>query len=261
MNFENYEGTALDPEVFGQQETEPTSADDTIIDVQDVNVTTEPVETPPEVVEGPVTYNIEGVGTFTAEQIKEMQQGNLRQSDYTKKTQEVARQREEAKDALELYNYLRTNPHIVEAMKQAEANPNAVGRVVAPTTENEMLKQVLYNQRAMEADMKMSALKAKYGDVDEIAVYNKAAELKTDDLEFVYKALSYDANKTDQTAAIEAAKAQLMAELEANRGIVSTIVDNKQTSQVQKPVSLTSAEKRIAAAMGISESEYAKWKN
>ena len=259
MNFENYEGTAIDPSTFGQLDTEPTPVDEPIVDTQtDEGITQEPVVVDTPVSNEPVTYEIEGIGTFTADQIRELQQGNLRQSDYTKKTQELARQREEAKDALELFNYLRNNPHLLEAMKQAERNPQTPAFV--PSQENEMLKQVLFNQRALESDMKMNALKAKYGDVDEIAIYNKAAELKTDDFEFVYKALNYDNNKVDQQAIIDAAKAQLMAELEANKNTVTTIVDTKQSANIQKPVTLSAAEKRVAAAMGISEAEYAKWR-
>lgn len=260
MNFENYDGTAIDPSTFGQLETEPTPVDEPIVDTPtDESATPEPVKAEPPVQKENVTYEIEGVGTFTADQIKELQQGNLRQSDYTKKTQDLARQREEAKDALELFNYLRNNPHLLEAMKQAERNPQNTPAFV-PTQENEMLKQVLFNQKALETDMKMNALKAKYADVDEIAIYNKAAELKTDDFEFVYKALNYDNNKIDQQAIIDAAKAQLLAELEANKNTVTTIVDTKQSASIQKPTTLSAAEKRVAAAMGISEADYAKWR-
>ena len=81
MNFENYNGTAIDPEVFGQLSDEPTETVDDNVDIPEVDVTQEPVETEPPAPTGPVTYEIEGVGTFTAEQIKELQQGNLRQSD------------------------------------------------------------------------------------------------------------------------------------------------------------------------------------
>ena len=48
---------------------------------------------------------------------------------------------------------------------------------------------------------------------------------------------------------------------ENNKTIVSTTVSSQQSAApVQEKVQLTEQEKRIAAAMGLSESEYAKWK-
>lgn len=263
--FENYEGTAIDTSMFSAPEVEPSAEpitvdDNNAIDTPDESAAIETVEPSEEALETdePTVYEIEGVGTFTAEDIKNLQQGSLRQSDYTKKTQELARQREELKDAKELYDYLKANPQLVDAMRQAEQNPNSVVHTASPTYENQMLKDIVFNQRALEADIKMNELKSKYGDVDEIAIYQKAAELKTDDFEFVYKALNY--NKVDAATILEQAKAQLKAELEKDKNSVSTIVDTKQTSQIQKTTNLTDAEKRIASMMGMTEDEYAKWK-
>ena len=266
-NFENYEGTALDTSIMeevqpgdGAETQTENTADETVATegnspVSDAAIETKTTEPTPE------KYNIEGVGEFTADEIREMRNSGLRQSDYTRKTQEIAKQREELKDAQELYDYLRANPHLVQAMKAAEANPNGFASMHAPTAESQMLRDLAYNQKALETDLKVSALKQKYGDIDEVALYEKAAELRTDDLEFVYKALSYDKGQFDERSAIEKAKAELRAELENNKTIVSTTVSSQQSAApVQEKVQLTEQEKRIAAAMGLSESEYAKWK-
>ena len=266
-NFENYEGTALDTSVFEEVQPEDSMenqtenmADETVATEGDPPVGDAATET--EVTElTPEKYNIEGVGEFTADEIREMRNGGLRQSDYTRKTQEIAKQREELKDAQELYDYLRSNPHLVQAMKAAEANPNGFASTHAPTAESQMLRDLAYNQKALETDLKVNALKQKYGDIDEVALYEKAAELHTDDLEFVYKALSYDKGQFDERAAIERAKAELRSELENNRNIVSTTISSQQSAApVQEKVQLTEQEKRIASAMGLSYSEYAKWK-
>ena len=268
-NFENYEGTALDTSMF--EEVQPDEGTDVQTETQaDETVATEgepPVDdSANEVIEtteppAPETYHIEGVGEFTADEIREMRNGGLRQSDYTRKTQDLAKQREELKEAQELYNYLRSNPHLVQAMKAAEANPNGFATMHAPTVESQMIRDLAYNQKALETDLKVNALKQKYGNVDEVALYTKAAELHTDDLEFVYKALRFDETQYNERAAIEKAKAELKAELEANKEVVSTTVSTHQSSAPpQSKVQLTNDEKRIAAAMGISESEYAKWK-
>lgn len=265
MNFENYEGTALETSMF--EEVEPAAVENVQTEepvVETVVIEENPVDDTTVVNPEPATpekYNIAGVGEFTAEEIREMKNGGLRQSDYTRKTQELARQREELKDARELFEYLRANPHIVEAMKQAEQNPQSVAYRKAPTPESELLREIAYNQKAMETDMKLSALKQKYGDVDEVALFQKATELHTDDLEFVYKALNYNKTQLDERSVIEKAKAELKAELEKNREAVGTTVTTRQSSTpTPTQSSLTDQERRIAAAMGLTESEYAKWK-
>lgn len=254
---DKYEGTAIDMETFNSiqpVEDAPQTQNAEGVDPQDGG-------TPATVDKGstePVKFSVEGVGEFTADEIKELKQSGLRQSDYTKKTQELARQREEAKDALELMNYLRQNPHIVDAMKEVEGNVN-MGILNKPTVENQMLMEIAFNQKSMELDMKVNQLKEKYGDVDEVALFDKAKELQTEDLEFVYKALRYDESANDRQKLIEEAKAQLKAELEANKSGVSTVVDITPSGPVALAPTLDEDQKRIARGMGLTEEEYLKW--
>lgn len=270
MNLENYDGTAIDTSMFTEPiQTNPSVDVDSNIEVQQVAEPTQ-TETPAATVEpnnegnagttqDPDHVNIPGLGDFTVAEIKEWKQGNLRQSDYTRKTQEIARQRDENKNAIELYDYLKQNPNLIQALKEADNGKS--GNVIpnnAPTVENTLLKQVLFNQKAMEIDMKIDKLRQQYGDIDEIAIYKKAQELGTDDLEFVYKALNFN-NNTDEQAIIERAKAELRAELEANRDATSTIVSTTPSKQNSFSHVLTPEEKSVASAMGMSESEYIKW--
>lgn len=269
MDFTNYEGTALDTSMFEdgvQTNTDPIETQENPdVDPQIEVGGNEPDDGQGENIE-PIdesvedVYSLPGLGDFTLDELKEMRNGSLRQADYTRKTQELARQREQLKDAENLYNYLKTNPHLIAALKQAETNPQSP-IAQAPTVERQMLQQLMYNQKAMETDMKMNDLKSKYGDVDEIAIYQKAAELKTDDLEFVYKALNYGKQSFDRETLMAEIKEQLKAELEANRNGVSTIVNtNQQTAPIRTP-ELSADEKRVASAMGMTEEEYAKWNN
>lgn len=271
MSFENYEGTAIDMEVFNQiegntevepmesTEAEPDAPTQSDVveadDSEDAEITTE--ESIPD------SYDIPGIGNVTIDEINEWRQGNLRQSDYTRKTQELARQREELRDAKELFDYLSSNPHLIQALREAEQG-NIPPVVNNATPERQMIRQLAYNQKAMETDMKLAALKQKYGDIDEVALFNKAAELRTEDLEFVYQGLQnekpteYDLDAIRQ-AAIEEAKAQLKAELEQNMDAVGTSVSTKQSKPVEEPVNLTAEQKRVAKALGMSETDYAKW--
>ena len=256
MSLENYEGTAIDtsqinPEVQPIEEPQQTDVAETVEPtMNEGNIATEPAE--------PERYNIPGLGEFTADEIKEWKQGNLRQADYTRKTQELARQREELRNAEELFNYVRENPHLIEAMKQAEkGNPPTIQRV---SPEYQMIQEIAYNQKAMEVDMKLSALKEKYGEIDEVALFNKASELRTEDLEFVWKGLMAENDATDIEALKEQLKAELKAELEYDKNSVSTTVGTTQSAQPQRTnITLSADEKRVASAMGMSESEYIRW--
>lgn len=261
--LENYEGSAIDTEVIESvqsvEEPDQTESGETVEPQVEEAGEQPPVETEP-VVEEPNSDKVvvDGLGEFTVEELKEWKQAGLRQADYTRKTQELARQREEAKDALELMAYLRQNPHLVEALKNVEDNPNqAIFNKATP--ENEMLMQLAYNQKSLEIDMKLNQLKAQYGDVDEVALFQKATELKTDDFEFVYKALMYDRNTVDKQKIIDEAKEQLRNELEANKDGVKTVVGTAPPSPVKTGPSLTEDQKHVANAMGLTEAEYLKW--
>ena len=142
-------------------------------------------------------------------------------------------------------------------MDNGQVNPV----VQKATPENAMMQQILHNQKAMEIEMRLNDLKGKYGnDIDEVALFQKATELKTDDLEFVYKALQYDNLVAQQSNAVQAAATQMQAEIDANKSAVSTIVGTNQGTVARPQKSLTDAEKKVAAQMGISEADYLKWK-
>ena len=172
--------SALDPTIAdllngGQTETietqtEPEVVDTTVDDGGATEVQTEEVE----IDDQPETVHIEGFGDYTLDELKEFKNGYLRQSDYTRKTQELARQREEANEALEVYEYLRNNPHLVNALMQMD-NGQVNPVVQKATPENAMMQQILHTQKAMEIEMRLNELKSKYGnDIDEVALFQKA---------------------------------------------------------------------------------------
>lgn len=260
--LENYEGTALDTfeqnDVTEVQPMESTNTQPEDGDQLGVDETNDSSSNETSTVDDGM-YDIPGIGKVSADEIKEWKQGNLRQSDYTRKTQELARQREQNKDAMDLYEHLQKNPHLIGAIKQAELGNSPV--VNNMSTDNQLLRKVIHDQKAMELDMKLTQMKEKYGAFDEVAVLNKAAELKTEDLEFVLSGLknAEPLNMEELKAQmIQQAKAELKAELESNRDAVGTTVSNKGKT-IEKVNNLTPEQKRVAQAMGMSESEYAKW--
>lgn len=249
----NYEGTAIDSDVIEQLEAEPDDNIEETIEEPDVDVD---VDDNNESVESiPLSYNIDGIGEVSAEQIREWRDSGLRQSDYTRKTQELARQRSELQDAVNIYEYLKQHPYITESIKKAENNPQF--DMSAPSAERNALRDLQYQVQSMKVDNTINQLHEKYGDFNEESLFKKANETKTTDLELVLKSMMYD--KKPATSAVEEAKRQLKEELEKDQSVVSTVITNK-SGKTKKTPKLSSEEKHVAELMGMSPSEYAKWK-
>lgn len=193
---------------------------------------------------------IEGVGEFTPEEIKEWKQGYMRQSDYTRKTQELARMRKEA-----------VHPVPFQAMQQAIATPSQPQQFAYPYEElSQRISQMEQSTADRELDIKITELKTKYPDFDEVKVLNEAYQRGVTDLEFVYKATRQDV----QTSNVETLKAQItqqiLAELGANKDKTATII-NTSNQQPKSTVKLTAQQEALAREFGMSAEEYAKYSN
>ena len=260
--------TTVTPAVEGQPaqtdpiETVATETDPTPQATTEPTEPTEPTESTEPATPALQELEIEGIGKVKIDDIKEWQKGNLRQSDYTRKTQELARQREELAEAVEVFNYLRENPQIVQALQTIDEQGIVDRGVMQKTSpESAMMKQLYYNQKSMEVDMQLDKLRDKYGEFDAVEVINMATQLKTEDLEHAYKLVNYDKIAVDQQKLKEQVKAELKAELEQNRFKTQTIV-SAPSSQMQPNLNtLTPEEIRVATGMGLSAEDYSKWKN
>jgi DNA-binding transcriptional MerR regulator len=259
--------TALDTEIMNLvQPIEPTETT-----VEQPVTPTEPVKTEPEPTPTPSTppiseIEIEGLGKVKIDDIKEWQKGNMRQSDYTKKTQEIARQREELQDAIEVFNYLKANPGLVAKLKEIDQSGLNTKIVDKASPDNELLRTVYMNQEAMKLDAEVNRLKGVYGEVDEVTLFNRARELgmNVDNIEVLYKSMAFDNNKPqaiDTNALMAQMKEQLMAELQQNRTVTQTIISQPSAPITTTPVELTPEEKKVADGMRVSYEDYAKWKN
>lgn len=149
------------PEEGSAEETEPEAAEE--------GGTTEEDST--EVEAKPSEYDIDGE-KFTVDQIKEWQKGNMRQSDYTKKTQEIAQWRKENSEAQELYNYLKSNPEI--AAKLAEISPEQSDKT--KSIMNPELEQMNLKMTTWEIEKSLESIMSKDKDVSEIDILNIANE-------------------------------------------------------------------------------------
>lgn len=191
----------------------------------------------------PASINIDGTN-YTIEQIKEWKQGNMRQSDYTKKTQEIARMRKELED------------------KGASLDDSD------KTDEMKRIEKLELDLANKELDNDISNMKNKYKDFDEIEILNECERRKIYDLEFVYNALhpqvKNEINIEDvKKQAIEEYKNSLKQEIKKDTEATSgSIIDSTPgTAPVDYSEMLDYAEKAYCNKRGIQYKDYYEMKN
>lgn len=207
----------------------------------------------------PQTIVIEGVGEVSLE---ELQKGYLRQSDYTKKTQQLANQRREVEQAVSLFDQIKSNPDVAQQLSEQfpELSPEQL-RV----QELETKYQDLLLEREVER------LQSKYEDFDVREVLQVAYDKKLENIEDAYllvrsqKAPTQSA-PTTQTLDIEQVKAQLRQELkqelELELGTTSIIQTGGATPpKTQDTPTLSNAEQKVARMMRLSDADYVKWRD
>jgi hypothetical protein len=200
----------------------------------------------------PQEYEIDGE-KYTAEQLKEFKKGYLRQSDYTKKTQEVAAQRKEHQQALEVYEFLQKNPELLKQM--SEYKPQEGAKPNLPVDKH--IQELDIKLKTIEIEGQLNALKQKDPDMDEIAVLNLANE-KSLDLETAYhihKGRNFD---TALKKKLDEQSAKLTDNIKKNAAVTKTLI-----TPVDKPqdnFGLSQEEIVFAAKVGMTPEEYAKWK-
>lgn len=209
----------------------------------------EPKDTEPEVIE----VEIDGQKV----PLDELKNGYLRQSDYTKKTQEIARQRKEAEEALAFYNELKKNPQAVEQIKKDRPVPRQLDPATAKVME---LEEKLYD---MMLEKEIETLQSKYSDFEVREVLTVAHEKGITNLEDAYLISKAKSGTSDLTAVKEQLRKEVLAELERERSETSTIISTHNDAKpvTPKEAELSSAEVRVAKNMGLSPKEYAKWRD
>lgn len=170
---------------------------------------------------------------------------------------------EETQSALELYKYLEQNPHLVQAMRNVDVEgyknlnnfvPDELTKKVKEM--EEFIEEQRYNQY-------VSGLKNKYSDFDEDKVLEYAEKHDVLNLEVAYKAMKVDSIKEPNMDELrQQIKEELLNELKQNSLETQSIVGGISQKPIKQDdaVNLSSREQRIARAMGISPSEYAKWR-
>ena len=229
-------------EATGGEPTSDVTVNETPTDVTET--TTEPT-TEPTV---PSSYNIDGQD-YTLDEIREWRRSGLRQADYTKKTQEVARQRKEAEEALEVYNYLMSNQELVQKLIEFDSsNPVQASNVKGK------LDPVQREIQELKTQLKVKDIDA---ELNEITSKDKTnCDIKT-----AYNI--WRGNNLDKILAEREKELtqKIKSEIEKNQTVTKTLISNGDVAPTVKDYGLSDVEKAFAQRLGMTEEEYSIYKN
>lgn len=229
----------MDSQTEGEEVTNPSdlSEEENVQDIQDT----------------PQYIDLDGE-QLTLEQIREFKQGYLRQSDYTKKTQILAQERERLKEAVELYEYLQSNPEIAQRLVEEDTGV----KNIAPTQENQMLKDLSYKIATIELEAQLDKLKAKDPDLDEIELLTIANQrgVNLDDAYNIYRGLNFDKILERK---LKEQSANLTKQIQQNGNVTKTLISGADKVNKNANYGLSDAQLNMAKKLGMTPEEYAKW--
>ena len=215
---------------------------------------TDNTEAPSEPIEEPVSDSVEEVEETPVEDVKEPYNPNdeeLRRLYEERFGKEEEPQQEanpvydeETQSALDVEGYKELNNFV----------PDELTKKVKEM--EEFIEEQRYNSY-------VSGLKNKYSDFDEDKVLEYAEKHDVLNLEVAYKAMKADSVKEPNVEELrKQIKEELLNELKQNSLETQSIVGGVSQKPIKQDdnVNLSSRESRIAKAMGMTPSEYAKWR-
>lgn len=234
---------------------------------------TDNTEAPSEPIEEPVSDSVEEVEETPVEDVKEPYNPNdeeLRRLYEERFGKEEEPQQEaspvydeETQSALDLYKYLEQNPHLVQAMRNVDVEGYKELNNFVPDELTKKVKEMEEFIEEQRYNSYVSGLKNKYSDFDEDKVLEYAEKHDVLNLEVAYKAMKADnAKEPNMEELRKQIKEELLNELKQNSLETQSIVGGVSQKPINQDesVRLSNREERIAKAMGMTPSEYNKWR-
>ena len=235
---------------------------------------TDNTEAPSDAVEEPVSDSVDEVEETPVEDVKEPYNPNdeelrrLYEERFGKEEEETQEEAspvydEETQSALELYKYLEQNPHLVQAMRDVDVEGYKNLNNFVPDELTKKVKEMEEFIEEQRYNSYITGLKSKYSDFDEDKVLEYAEKHDVLNLEVAYKAMKADSVKEPNMEELrKQIKEELLNELKQNSLETQSIVGGVSQKPINQDesVRLSSREERIAKAMGMTPSEYNKWR-
>lgn len=196
---------------------------------------------------------------FDVDEIREWRKGNLRQSDYTKKTQELANLRKELQEADELAKYLKSKPELLQKLIEFD-NGNT------PSNVTETLDPVRQEINQLKTDLHMKDLDAKLKEITSNDKYVKDVELleiantKRVDLDTAYALWKGQNMDKILDMKLKEKETSIKEELAKNASETRTLINPSDNTAEPDTFGLSQDELKVAGLYGMSPEEYHKWK-
>lgn len=194
--------------------------------------------------------------------IEELTKGYLRQSDYTRKTQELARERQQNQVAKQLYEAISSNPDVAKQIAEQTGIP-----YVDPQTAQVMELQNKYQDLLLEKEV--NDLQSRYDDFDAKEVLQFAYDNRYENLEDAYLIMKSKSlastpapEPVDIQSLTEQIRQQVLAELQSNVDTGTIIQTGGESAPVRDntPV-LSQQEVKVARSLRMTPEEYVKWRD
>ena len=185
-----------------------------------------------------------------------MKNGYLRQSDYTKKTQEVSKLRKEAEEAMKIAEFVKSNPQLAQSIGVEPINPfmNKISE----------LEEQLYD---MKLEKEIETLTNKYSDFEVLEVLQVAHDKGLTNLEDAYKIVKSNKPVIQPSVNIDEIREQIKNELLKEFGVdentkIKTVISSGANAQITNNApSISEAEAKVARFMKLTPEEYIKWRD
>jgi hypothetical protein len=200
--------------------------------------------------------------TYKVEDVKRWKDGHMMQSDYTKKTQELAKEKREVQQALQFMQQLQANPDMAKQLSQELNMPQ-----LDPEKSKVLELENKYHDLLLEKEI--NELTAKYEDFNPQEVLQLAFDKKLNNLEDAYllsrskRGTSQETKgqEVDVDSIKEQIRQELLKELQSEKDTSSIIQSGGEPVVKDDSPKLSTSEVKVAKAMGMSPKEYAKWRN
>jgi hypothetical protein len=186
--------------------------------------------------------------------LEELKGGYLRQSDYTSKTQQLAKEKKELELAKQYYDAVNSNPEFAQDLAKSFNLPYKTPEEAKYEELNLKYHETLLNQE-------ISDLKARYADFDEVAVVNMATEKGISSLEDAYlltKAKQPERGADlDIDALTEQIRQSVLKDLQSQVDTSTIISAGGDTASItQTEPELTAQERKVARGLKLTDEEY-----
>lgn len=212
-----------------------------------------------QVVDMPTEYEIDGE-KYSLDDIREWRKGNMRQSDYTKKTTELANQRKEVQDALEIYEYLMAKPDLVQKLYELDVeNPADVKKVqdkLDPVTKQiqELNQKLLIKD--IESELKDITSKDKL--VTDVELLELANQMKCpiSTAYDIWKGKNMDKILKEKELEL---KRSLTEQIKKDTTVTKTLISPTDTNNDNGNLGLSDEQVAFADKLGMTKEEYKKY--